>query len=46
MSVTREGMSLTVVLLVATACASAGGAATSRTPQPIVPHGDISGLWR
>ena len=46
MSVTREGMALTLVLVVATACASAGGAATSRTPQPIVPHGDISGLWR
>jgi hypothetical protein len=35
------------VLLACTACASAGtGAATSRVPQPVVPHANISGLWQ
>lgn len=40
-------MRISLVVLVCTACASAGGgAATARAPQPFVPHAQISGLWQ
>jgi hypothetical protein len=40
-------MRISWVMLVCTACASAGGgAATAHVPQPVVPHANISGLWQ
>jgi hypothetical protein len=40
-------MRISWVMLVCTACASAGGGvATSHVPTPAVPHANISGLWQ
>ena len=40
-------MKVSLVMLACTACASAGaGAATSRAPQPVVPHAKLAGLWQ